>query len=89
MNVRRLSISVPPEVEESIKAAAERAGMPVSSWLAAAAAERAAREAALADGRAAVEEFEAEHGVIPEEYRREARRSLTEHGLLGDTRAAG
>ena len=34
MTVRKLSISVPPEVEETIKAAAAEEGKPVSAWLA-------------------------------------------------------
>jgi hypothetical protein len=85
MSVRRLSISVPPEVEQSIRAAAAAAGLPVSAWLVRAAAHAAKIEA----GRAAVREFEAELGPLSEEDRREARRVLVEAGLLEDVRAAG
>ena len=46
MTVRKLSISVPAEVEETIKAAAAQEGKPVSTWLAEAATEKA-RAAAL------------------------------------------
>lgn len=89
MSVRRLSISVPPEVEESIKAAADRAGVPVSAWLAQAAREKAATEAVIAEGRRAIREYEAESGSLPEEARRRARRALAEAGLLDDVRAVG
>ncbi|MGH3975268.1 MAG: hypothetical protein ACRDS9_18360, partial [Pseudonocardiaceae bacterium] len=60
MSVSRLSISVPPEVEEAIRAAAEAAGLPVSVWLARAAQRAAAEQAAIADGLTAVAEFEAD-----------------------------
>lgn len=76
MAVRKLSISVPPDVEEAIKVAAARAGVSVSAWLSAAAAERAAREAKLAEALQAAEELvqdsEAEHGPIPDEIWQEA-----------------
>jgi uncharacterized protein (DUF1778 family) len=41
MTAQKLSISVPPEVEETIKAAAADEGKPVSTWLAEAATEKA------------------------------------------------
>jgi len=78
MGVRRLSISLPPEVEESVRAAAADAGLSVSAWLAQA-AERAAR---IEAARRAVKEFEAEHGPIPEDDRAWARRVLTELGVI-------
>jgi uncharacterized protein (DUF1778 family) len=43
MTARKLAISVPPEVEETIKTAAAEEGKPVSAWLAEAAAEKAHR----------------------------------------------
>lgn len=64
MSVHRLSISVPPETEQAIRAAADAAGMPVSSWLAQVAREQAVEQAAIADGLAAVREYEAENGRI-------------------------
>jgi hypothetical protein len=42
MTVRKLSIPVPAEIEETIKAAAAEEGKPVSAWLAEAATERLA-----------------------------------------------
>ena len=69
MTVRNLSISVPPELEETIKAAAAEEGKPVSTWLAEAATEKARAAAQHAAGRAAarelVTEYESEHGALP------------------------
>ncbi|RAY15896.1 hypothetical protein DPM19_09070 [Actinomadura craniellae] len=95
MTARKLSISVPPEVEETIKAAAAEEGKPVSAWLAEAAVEKARIAALHAAGRAAarelVAEYESEHGKLPEESRQRAREFLLEAGLLDDEpwRAAG
>ncbi len=88
MTVRKLSISVPAELEETIKAAAADEGKPVSVWLAEAATEKARAAALHAAGRAAarelVAEYEQEHGPLPAESRRRAREFLTEAGLLDD-----
>jgi hypothetical protein len=88
MTVRKLSISVPPEVEETIKAAAANEGMPVSAWLAQAATEKARATARQAEGRAAarelVAEYEREHGPLPAQSRQRAREFLTETGLIGE-----
>jgi hypothetical protein len=88
MTVRKLSISVPPEVEETIKAAAAEEGKPVSAWLAEAATEKARAAARQAAGRAAARElvadYEAEHGPLPEASRQRARQFLLEAGLLDD-----
>jgi hypothetical protein len=95
MTVRKLSISVPAEVEEIIKAAAAEEGKPVSAWLAEAATEKARAAALQAAGRAAarelVAEYESEHGPLPAASRLRAREFLAEAGLLGDEpqRAAG
>ncbi|GIH62418.1 type II toxin -antitoxin system TacA 1-like antitoxin [Microbispora siamensis] len=95
MTARKLSISVSPEVEETIKAAAEEEGKSVSAWLAEAAVEKARLAALHAAGRAAarelVTEYESEHGALPEQSRRRAREFLMEAGLLDDDdwRAAG
>ena len=48
---RKLSISVPGQVEETIKAAAAEEGKPVSAWLAEAATEKARAAALQAVGR--------------------------------------
>ncbi len=61
MAVRKLSISVPAEVEETIKAAAAEEGKPVSAWLAEAATEKARAAAQYAAGRAAARELVAEY----------------------------
>jgi regulator of protease activity HflC (stomatin/prohibitin superfamily) len=86
MTAKKLSISVPPEVEEIIKAAAAEEGKPVSAWLAEAAVAKAQAAARQAQGRAAarelVAEYESEHGPIPDESRARARRFLIELGLL-------
>ena len=88
MTARKLSISVPPEVEETIKAAAAEEGKPVSVWLAEAAVEKARLAAQHAAGRAAarelVAEYESEHGSLPEESRSRARQFLIEAGLLDE-----
>ena len=88
MAVRKLSISVPPEVEETIKAAAAAEGKPVSAWLAEAATEKARAAALHAAGRAAarelVAEYEAEHGPLPAASRERARQFLLEAGLTDD-----
>lgn len=86
MTARKLSISVPPEVEEIIKTAAADEGKPVSAWLAEAAAEKAHAAALQAAGRAAacdlVADYEQEHGPLPAASRRRARQFLAEVGLL-------
>ncbi len=88
MTVRKLSISVPAEVEETIKAAAAAEGKPVSAWLAEAAAEKARAAARHAAGRAAardlVADYEREHGPLPAASRQRARAFLAEAGLLDD-----
>jgi Protein of unknown function (DUF1778) len=88
MTARKLSISVPPEVEETIKAAAAAEGKPVSAWLAEAATEKAHTAALLAAGRAAARElvadYEHEHGPLPAASRQRARQFLAEAGLLDD-----
>jgi hypothetical protein len=88
MTARKLSISVPPEVEETIKAAAAGEGRSVSAWLAEAATEKAHVAALHAAGRAAarelVAEYEQEHGPLPAASRQRAREFLTEAGLLDD-----
>lgn len=95
MTVRKLSISVPPEVEETIKAAAAEEGKPVSAWLAEAATEKARSAALHAAGRAAarelVAEYENEHGPLPAESRQRSHQFLVEAGLIDDEpqRAAG
>jgi hypothetical protein len=89
VTVRKLSISVPADVEESIKAAAAAEGKPVSAWLAEAATAKAKADASHLAGRAAalelIAEYEHEHGPLPEQSRQRARQFLAEAGLLDDT----
>jgi hypothetical protein len=86
MTARKPSIPVPPEVEETIKAAAAEEGKPVSAWLAEAATEKARAAALQATGRAAavelVADHENEHGPLPVESRQRAHAFLEETGLL-------
>jgi len=95
MTVRKLSISVTPEVEETIKAAAADEGKPVSAWLAEAATEKARAAVLHAAGRVAarelIAEYEGEHGPLPAASRERARQFLIEAGLIDDEpeRAAG
>ncbi|MGH3344141.1 MAG: DUF1778 domain-containing protein [Carbonactinosporaceae bacterium] len=88
MSVRKLSISVPPEVEKAIKAAAAEEGKSVSTWLAEAAAEKAAAQVRHAQGRVAtrdlVADYETLHGELPAGSRQRARQFLVETGLLDD-----
>ncbi len=88
MSMSRLSISLPPEVEDAIRAAAEAAGLPVSVWLARAAERAAAEQAAIADGLAAVAEFEADDGALTAAERAEARQALIDAGVIPPRRAA-
>ena len=95
MTARKLSISVPPEIEEIIKAAAGGEGKPVSAWLAEAATEKAHTAAIQTAGRAAARElvtdYEREHGPLPAASRQRAREFLAEVGHHNDEpqKAAG
>jgi len=66
MTVEKLSVSVPHEVAELIRAAAAQAGMSVSSWITDAARKKLAGGVAAADAVTAAEELlasaVAEHG---------------------------
>lgn len=60
MKVDKLSISFEPELGDAVRSAASRAGKPLSSWLAEAAASKLRAEA-LAEFLAG---WEAEHGAL-------------------------
>ena len=61
---KKRSISMPPDLDAEIAAAAGQAGMSYSAWLAA----TARKEFTIRAGLAAVSEFEREHGAFtPEE----------------------
>lgn len=55
---KKRSISLPPELDDQIAAAAEQAGMTYSAWLAA----TARKEFTLRVGLAAVADYEHDHG---------------------------
>jgi hypothetical protein len=70
MPVTKLTISLPEDLAENIRAEAEAEGTTVSAWL----AERARRSLLLAQRKAAVADYEAEFGKITDEEIEEARR---------------
>ena len=55
---RKRSISIPPDLDAEIAAAAEAAGMSYSAWV----AETARKEFTIRAGLAAVSQYETEHG---------------------------
>lgn len=57
---KKRSISMPPELDAEIAAAAEQAGMSYSAWL----ADTARKEFTLRAGLAAVSQFERDHGAF-------------------------
>ncbi len=57
---RKRSISIPPELDAEIAAAAEQAGMSYSAWL----ARTARKEFTIRAGLAAVTEFERDQGAF-------------------------
>jgi hypothetical protein len=57
---KKRSISMPPDVDAEIAAAARQAGLSYSAWL----AETARKEFRIRAGLAAVAEFEREHGAF-------------------------
>ncbi len=72
MKVDKLSISLDPELGDAVRSAAARAGQPVSSWLAEAAAGKLRAEA-LAEF---LDGWEAEHGGLTAEELARAEREL-------------
>jgi hypothetical protein len=57
---KKRSISMPPDLDAEIAAAAEQAGMSYSAWL----ADTARKEFTIRAGLAAVSQFEADHGAF-------------------------
>jgi len=57
---KKRSISIPPDLDAEIAAAAEEAGLSYSGWL----AEVARREFTIRAGLAAVSQFEHDHGAF-------------------------
>ena len=60
---KKRSISIPPELDAEIAAAAHDAGMSYSAWL----AETARKEFTIRAGLAAVSQFERDHGTFTTE----------------------
>ena len=65
---KKRSISLPPDLDDQIAAAAERAGMSYSAWL----ADTARKEFTIRAGLAAVSDYESEHGAFTAEEHSEA-----------------
>jgi hypothetical protein len=84
-----LSISVPAETEATIRAAAEAAGVSVSTWIAQVAERAAADQAVLADGLAALREYQDENGALDRSGIERAAAELMAAGVFGSRRAAG
>lgn len=77
MTVEKVSIALDRDVAQAARDAAESRGMSLSAWIS-----DAAREAlAIADGIAAVREFEAEDGPFTAEERAEADAALARAGI--------
>jgi hypothetical protein len=72
MKVDKLSISLDPDLGDAVRAAARKAGQPLSTWLAEAAAAKLRSEAF----REFLAEWEAEHGPITPEELERAREEL-------------
>jgi len=67
---KKRSISMPPDLDAEIAAAAAQAGMSYSAWL----ADTARKEFTIRAGLAAVSQFEQDHGAFTPEELAEAER---------------
>jgi hypothetical protein len=83
---KKRSVSIPPDLDAQIEAAAAAAGMTYSAWL----SEAARKEFTIRAGLDAVAEFEREHGAFsPEEIsaaEQWAREALTSSAAGGSRR---
>ena len=82
---KKRSVSMPPELDAEIAAAAAQAGMTYSSWLAA----TARKEFTIRAGLAAVSQFEDEHGAFTAEELAEASQWAAEAVERGNQTRAG
>lgn len=71
---RKRSVSLPPEIDEAVEAAAREDGSTFSAWL----AEAARKQLIIRDGLSAVAEYEAEEGAFSEAELAEADSWVTE-----------
>ena len=81
VKVDKMSVSLDPELGDAVRSAASRAGKPLSSWLAEAAASKLRAEA-LAEFLAG---WESEHGALTAQEIARAEREL---GVTADDTAA-
>lgn len=79
MAVSRLSISMPIEAEERIRAAADHAGLSVSAWV----VDVATHAAIIEQGKRGVREYEAEYGAFSPEASEAADAILDRLGVTG------
>ena len=77
MAVEKLSVSMPGVVVARARRAADRAGVPLSTWL----AEAAEAAADLAEAQAAAQDYADRFGELKEFFRREAQRFEVRLGL--------
>lgn len=70
MPVRKIAVSLPPELADAVRDDASSSGQSVSGWLADAAARKLRRKLA----HDLLREFEVVHGPITDTERREARK---------------
>jgi hypothetical protein len=78
MAVEKLSVSLPDTVATRARHAAERAGLPLSTWL----AEAAETAANLAEAHQAAEEYEATYGEPDPHELQAGRAQLAEAGVI-------
>src|SRR5690348_17600567 len=79
---KKRSISMPPDLDAEIAAAAARAGMSYSAWL----ADTARKEFAIRAGLGAVSQFERDHGAVtPEKLAAAEEGAATAGGRGGGT----
>lgn len=91
MSVEKLSVSMPADVAQLIRERASAAGVPLSTWVAAAAREKAVAEQQAADALSAagalLAEIVADQGPVTDQERAWAEEVLLNAGVIG--RAAG
>ncbi|WP_131787733.1 hypothetical protein [Protofrankia symbiont of Coriaria ruscifolia] len=78
MAVAKVSVSLNERVLTAARAAAAAEGISLSAWI----SRLIDHHIGIQEGLAAVREYEAEHGPIPEEDRENARRVLRDLGVI-------
>ncbi|WP_131771043.1 hypothetical protein [Candidatus Protofrankia californiensis] len=78
MAVAKVSLSLDERVLVAARAAAATEGISLSAWI----SRLIDHHIGIQEGLAAVREYEAEHGPIPEEARENARRVLRDLGVI-------